>query len=262
MFMFKKVISQFLSPVPLVICIMLVGLFRLWFTHKQLSGKFFVSFGLLLLLLLSNSQISNYLIGYLESTYRPHTIQLSNETDELSDGNSVTFVVVLGGGHTSDPGLPFTSQISETTMVRLIEGIRIYRKYPGSKLILSGGKVFDLVPGALHMANIAKELGVDEHDLIIESQSRDTKDEARLIKPIVNDDKFILVTSASHMHRSMAMFKKLGMDPIPAPAGHRFRHVQDSNPLEYFPSSYNLAKSQRAVHEYLGMIWASLTGQI
>jgi len=262
MFMFKKLISQFLSPVPLVICIMLVGLFRLWFTNKQLSGKFLVSVGLLLLLLLSNSQISNYLIGYLESTYRPHTIQLSNESDEVADENSVKFVVVLGGGHTSDPEIPLTSQISEATMVRLIEGIRIYQKYPGSKLILSGGKVFDPVPSALHMANIAKELGVDEQDLIIESQSKDTKDEARLIKPIVNDDKFVLVTSASHMHRSMAMFKKLGMNPIPAPVGHRFKNVQDSNPLDYFPSSYNLVKSQRAVHEYLGMIWASLIGQI
>jgi len=36
-----------------------------------------------------------------------------------------------------------------------------------------------------------------------ESESKDTKDEARLIKEMVGDDKFVLVTSASHMPRSV-----------------------------------------------------------
>jgi uncharacterized SAM-binding protein YcdF (DUF218 family) len=174
----------------------------------------------------------------------------------------IKFIVVLGGGHTSNPDLPVSSQLSHNTMVRLIEGIRMYRKYPGSKLILSGGRVFDPVPNAVIMTRVAQELGVGEQDIILESESKDTLDEARLIKPLVRDEQFILITSAAHMPRSMAMFKKHGMNPLPVPAGHMFLPMRSRTPLDFFPNSHNLDKSSRAVHEYLGMIWARLRGQI
>jgi len=205
MFMVKKIISQCLLPVPLIIFFILAGLFYLWFTKKQVWGKLLVSFGFIILLLVSNKQTSDYLIGYLESGYMPHDGQLTAEGDDAGERMPVKFIVVLGGGHTSNPNLPLSSQLSETSMIRLIEGIRMYRKYPGSKLILSGGRVFDPVPNAMIMASVAQELGVDEHDIIRESESKDTLDEARLIKPLVRDEQFILVTSAAHMPRSMAM---------------------------------------------------------
>ncbi len=258
MFIFKKIVSYFLFPVPLILIISFTGLFFLWFTRQQRTGKVLVTIGLFLLLLLSSSLISNQLLIPLESKYIPHSIQLLKQSYEPMDEHSIKFIVVLGGGHKSNPKLPITGQIDETSMVRLIEGIRLYRKYPDSKLILSGGKVFDPVPNAEIMANIAKELGIDEKDIIIEGKSRDTKDEAKLIKSIVNNDRFILVTSASHMPRSMAMFKKLGMNPIHAPTGHLVKDIKDSIPGSFCPNASNLCKSRTAFYEYLGIIWAKL----
>ncbi len=263
MFMFKKIVSQFLSPVTLIIVIIFAGLFYLWFTKKQTRGKLLVSVAFIALLLLSNGDVTDKITGYLERGFQPQDMQMASGTYyDAGDEDFIKYVVVLGGGHTSNPELPVSSQVSDTTMVRLVEGIRLYRKHLGSKLILSGGSVFDPLPGALIMADIARELGVNEYDIITESGSQDTKDEARLIKQIVNDESFILVTSAAHMNRSVAMFRKLGMNPIPAPTGHMFSNVRRDGPLSYFPKSGNLCNSESAFHEYLGMVWASLRGQI
>jgi len=171
-------------------------------------------------------------------------------------------VVVLGGGHTSDETLPVTSQINGSSLVRLIEGIRIYRKHQGSKLFLSGGRGFDPIPNAEVMARVAREIGIDESDIILETSSKDTKDEARIIKPVVGSDPFVLVTSASHMPRSMALFKKFEMNPIPAPTGHQVKQRQSLAPSAFFPGSGNLQNSRKALYEYLGMAWARLRGQI
>lgn len=74
---------------------------------------------------------------------------------------------------------------------------------------MSGGGVFDPVSNAEIMARVAMEIGVPERDIILESKSKDTKDEARFIKPIVGNEPFVLVTTASHIPRSMALFKNL-----------------------------------------------------
>lgn len=41
--------------------------------------------------------------------------------------------MVLGAGHVIDNAFPITSQLSRAALMRLVEGIRIYRMYPGSK---------------------------------------------------------------------------------------------------------------------------------
>ncbi len=92
-----------------------------------------------------------------------------------------------------------------------------------------------LLPESKIMADLAIELGLDKRDIVEESAALDTEDQAILIKKIVGKDKFILVTSAFHMPRSMAFFRKNGMDPIPAPTGHRIikRHI--ISPFHVFP---------------------------
>jgi uncharacterized SAM-binding protein YcdF (DUF218 family) len=261
MFIIKKIISSFLMPVPLSISISVIGLLLLWFTKRQRVGKIFVSLGVFSLLIFSYTATSNQLLRPLENKYDRSNTQLESRVPSENMG-SIKFIVVLGGGHISDSNLPITSQIGEDTLVRLIEGIRLYRKYAGVKLVLSGGTGFDPVPNAHIMANLAKELGVNEKDILIESKSKDTIDEVNFIKPIVNNEKFILVTSALHMPRSMAMFRKLGMNPIPAPTGHKVKDSQTLNPLLFIPNAGDLLKSEAGLHEYLGMVWSKLRGQI
>ena len=211
--------------------------------------------------LLSYGGISDRLLGPLEKVYPPYNFESSNNVP--SGKGDIRYVVVLGGGHTSDPGLPATSRINESTLNRLVEAIRIYRKNPGSKLLLSGSGIYDPVSNAEIMADVALLLGVDERDIILESVSMDTKAEADIISSIIGEDPFVLVTSASHMPRSLLMFQKLKMRPIPAPTGHRVKKRQgDMSPGVFFPSAGNLEKSEMAFHEYIGIAWAKIRGYI
>jgi uncharacterized SAM-binding protein YcdF (DUF218 family) len=226
----------------------------LWFTRKEKIGKAVVLIGVVLLGILGYGFISEVLLRPLEYKYPPML--------KFDDAQSVKWLVVLGGGHTSDPQLPANSQLSGASLARLVEGIRLHNMLPGSKLILSGGSGFDEVPNSEVLADVALAIGVDKRDLVLESASRDTKDEGKLIQKILGNDKFILVTSASHMPRSVALFERLGMKPIPASADYWVKNRQGLSPGMFFPSADGLMKAERVFYEYMGLAWAKLRGQI
>lgn len=262
MFILKKLISQFFLPVPICLELFIIGLALLLFTRKQRAGKLIISIGVILFTFLSYEAIPNILLKPLE--YQYPSFMLTTPSDQTTDdvAPSVKWIVVLGGGNIPDPKIPVTSQLPETAMVRLIEAVRLHNRIPGSKLILSGGCVFGLVPEAETMSAVAKAIGVNQEDIILETGSKDTEDEARLIKPIVGNEGFVLVTSAAHMPRSIALFKNLGMRPIPAPTNHLTCERQGVSPADFFPSSSGLRKAEGVIHEYLGIFWAKLRGQI
>ena len=83
--------------------------------------------------------------------------------------------------------------------------------------------------------------------------------EALPIKKLLGDKKFIIVTSASHMKRSMLIFKKLNLNAIAAPTNY-LSHEEKSL-KEYF-SGKNIRKIEIAIHEYLGLIWYKIKGYI
>jgi uncharacterized SAM-binding protein YcdF (DUF218 family) len=60
----------------------------------------------------------------------------------------------------------------------------------------------------------------------------------------------------------VALFQKIGLHPIPAPTGHLVRQRQGSDPARFFPGSDNLYKTYLAWHEYLGLAWEKLRGEI
>jgi uncharacterized SAM-binding protein YcdF (DUF218 family) len=66
MFLFKKIVPQFLFPVPLVLELLLLGLALLWFTRRQRAGRVLVSAGTGLLLIFSNAFVSHLLLRPLE----------------------------------------------------------------------------------------------------------------------------------------------------------------------------------------------------
>ncbi len=256
MFLFKKTVGPFFFPLSLCLEILIVGLVLLWFTKKKKAGKIIVSSGVVLLLLLSYDPFPEMLLRPLEYSYPPLL--------EPQDFPQARWIVVLGAGHTQDPRLPANSQLSGAALFRLVEGIRIHKCLAGSKLILSGGALWESVPEAKVMADVALALGVDRQNLILESVSKDTEEEAQLIQKMIGNNLFVLVTSASHMPRSMALFKKLGMQPIPAPTDYGVKEGRGHGiiPSGFFPGAEVLQKSETAVYEYLGLAWAKLRGRI
>jgi uncharacterized SAM-binding protein YcdF (DUF218 family) len=64
------------------------------------------------------------------------------------------------------------------------------------------------------------------------------------------------------MRRAVGLVRKQGHQPIPAPADYWLKADRAVSPTDFFPSPDNLRKLQRAVHEYLGIGWAKLRGQM
>jgi uncharacterized SAM-binding protein YcdF (DUF218 family) len=254
MFLLKKIVTPFFLPVSVCIEVLLLGIILLWFTRLQKTGKVIVTIGVILLTSMSYGPVSEALLGPLEYKYPP----LLN-SDHLTQ---VKWVVVLGNGHISNPKIPVTSRILSSALYRMVEGIRLYRQRPGRKLILTGGAIFDPVSHARVLADMAQAVGINKQDLVLEEHSMDTKDEAKFVKALVGNDKFILVTSAVHMPRSMALFRNQGMDPIPAPTDFLVKKGQRFGPGIFFPGAGELVRTERAVYEYLGMAWARLRRQM
>jgi len=213
MFLFKKIISPFFMSVPAVLLLALLGLIFLWFTRRQKTGKTLVTLSTVLLVFFSYGAVSNMLAKPLEQEYPPIT--------DFQAYKGVKWVVVLGGGSGVDPRLPPSTYLSGASLFRLSEGIYIHNRLSNTKLILTGRSGFEgITPVAEVMGDVAVEWGVEPEDIILETKATDTKDHPVYVKEIVGRDRFILVTSASHMARAMALFRKHGMEPIAAPTDY------------------------------------------
>jgi uncharacterized SAM-binding protein YcdF (DUF218 family) len=261
MFIFKKIFSRLLFPIPLCLEVLLFGLLLLWFTRKQKAGRIVVSLAAVLLFLFSSRFFSGMLLTPLESRYP--ALAAAPEARAPVGLRQVKFVVVLASGYFPEASRAVALQLDESSTARLVEGVRISKVLNGCKLVLSGGPGPDRVSSAAEtMAQLAQGLGVSRQDMILETQSRDTDEEARLVAPIVGEQPFILVTEASHMPRAVALFRKHGIHPIPDPVDFRTRHSHAIAPEEVFPGAMGLIGSERAVYEYWGLAWAKLRGRI
>jgi len=108
--------------------------------------------------------------------------------------------------------------------LRVLEAARLFDLLNGPFVIASGGTTEHderAVPESLAMQRALIQLGVRADRILLESDSKNTRDEAVLVKQILADrgvTDFVLVTSPMHMRRSMLAFQQQGMHPIPSPA--------------------------------------------
>ncbi len=250
LFLLKKIVSPFFQPLSIVLLLLVSGLMLLWMTKKKNLGKIFITMGTIMLLLASYGFLADQLVVSLENRYPP-LLDIKN----IRNSKDIKWIVVLGGGAIPDPRLPLSSQLGPDSLSRLLEGVRLHRQLPGSRLILSGGAIFKESPESETLAKTAILMGASESDMVKENKSMDTADQSKLISSIVGRNRFILVTSAIHMPRSIALFRKLGMDPIAAPTNYLVVKQSHTNPQDFFPATHSLRKIEAAIHEYLGLIW-------
>jgi len=192
----------------------------------------------------SIGRVGNALLGPLEGQYPP-----------LDDRSlpAVGNVMVLGSGYEPRDGIPVTAALDRDGLVRIVEGVRLARRLGAVRLIVSGGAPPGKTASAFGYAELARGLGVNEASLIVLDAPLDTRAEAHGIAALIGDTPFVLVTSAYHMPRAMRLMARAGARPIPAPTGQLLREPANGNWREWLPSSGGLAKTERALHEYLGL---------
>lgn len=242
----RNYVAGFFSPTAMVAFLFVLGALLIW-RQKDTFGKILVTITTLLFLTLTLDPLSTHLLQESEDQF---AVFDSSRNKELK------FVVVIGGSILPNEKRPLTSQLTQPTLIRLIEGIRIHREIPGSLLVLSGKGLFEK-PEAEAMKEMALLLGVKNQNIIIETESNNTKDHTIHLKKILKEEPFALVTSAIHMERAAGIFKKAGYKFTPAPADHHASYKRA--PL---PKGRNLAVADMWLSEFWARKWAELNEEL
>ncbi len=263
-FILSKYVPLFLFPLGLSLVILVVTLGCLWgagFRYRKKKMATLVGACLLMLWLAGSPFFAERLMSTLEGRY------VSKEATAYPNGGAI---VVLSGGTTDQhrgsrmvsPGRAFD---------RLYLGCRLYLSKKAPLMILSGGAITRLRQnGSLTesqlMSVLARQQGIPEKALVIESHSRNTRENAWFTREIFRDrdwnGKVLLVTSAFHMPRARACFADVGLSVVPCPADFRIDPYKRTSAIDFLPDADALAMTTTALREYIGMIYYRLRGWI
>jgi uncharacterized SAM-binding protein YcdF (DUF218 family) len=162
-------------------------------------------------------------------------------------------IVLLGAGTAHVVGTP---QIEPNIFAngRIIEAYTLYRacRQGGNdcKIVVSGGDPYrNGVTEAAAYGEVLTSMGVASDDLLLETRSMNTWQNAQFVQPMLKDyrpEQVLLVSSAIHLNRALRYFAHFGIDAIPERGD--YADVR----MTWWPNSWNLALTDFALHEYNG----------
>lgn len=258
----SKILSLLIYPLGLATSLLIVGLVSLYRRKGRLNKTVIVTLSLALMILLSSSNyvISNVLVRSLEFQNIP-----------MGELPSVQAIVVLGGGTKPLISPRPWVEVAEAGD-RILYGSRLLLQGKAPLLIVSGGRAEWMGEGgnpeSEDMAIFAQALQVPASAIIQDPTSLTTYENAVNVKQIMQQrqiQKILLVTSALHMPRSLAIFRKLNIDAIAAPTD--FLTVNNTNDkgflgslLDLLPDVDALKNTTNALKEYIGLFVYRLRG--
>jgi uncharacterized SAM-binding protein YcdF (DUF218 family) len=251
MFFFRRLVDVLLAPLTLTVLALVLGVVMRSRAGARVQrfGTRLIGAGIIALLCLSYGIPFDFVARALENRY-----PAASSPSELTD---VRWIVVLGGGTNAVPERPVTAWPGEGSLYRIVEGVRLHRALPVTKIVFSGYDAGNTMTSAAVGAALAKSLGVAAEAIVTEERPRTTGEEAARLKEIVGGERFLLVTSALHMPRAMMLFTRAGMKPIAAPTGHRSGERRTlADWLQ--PSAGRIVLAEATWHELLGLVAASL----
>ncbi|MBU3017196.1 YdcF family protein [Paraglaciecola agarilytica] len=187
------------------------------------------------------------LIKPLEDQYP--TVKISSKLWQNADA-----IVVLACNHFDDEGLPFVSRWPQCTMQRNLHAALMYKeKHLPIHLAAGILNELDSASQAHYNKTFLITLGVSPNDIYTHPQGHDTESEVDALAPHLKNKYVALVTSASHLPRAVQYFDLHGIKVLPIPVEHLSRkNVSFTIGL---PNAFSLYRSERAIHEYLGLIY-------
>jgi uncharacterized SAM-binding protein YcdF (DUF218 family) len=106
---------------------------------------------------------------------------------------------------------------------------------------------------ASHNKYFFEQMGVDSADIFIVPKGVNTETEVNALASILDGRNISLVTSASHLPRAVFYFEEKNIQVLPIPVEHFSR--KSVEPMIGLPNAASLYRSERAIHEYLGLIY-------
>lgn len=262
-YVLSKLAFFMVAPSNLIWLLIGSGLVAQSLLGRTKLGFRLIAVGLLFLLLFGFSPLAIWLLYPLEQRFAFEVtgIRVGAATTSQIDG-----IIVLGGfedGRISrSRGVMAVNESAE----RLLETVRLSYKLPEARVIFTGGAgglLLEFEDAGSAVEEYLRDVGVHHKRIVIENQSRNTWENALLVRDILDGDltgRYMLVTAAWHMPRAVGVFRQAGFDVIAFPVD--FRTADETDRYRAFGQVWaGLERLDLAAKEYIGLVAYWLTGR-
>jgi uncharacterized SAM-binding protein YcdF (DUF218 family) len=255
-FVASKIVGFVIQPLNLIALFLLVGLVASLLRLRRLA-MLFPALALLILVVSAWTSTGSVLLEPLEDRFARPAVPPEN----------VKGIIVLGGFFEGGINLVRHGYELNNSADRIVEAAILARRYPDAQIVVTGGNGSLLLGGegdAVTAPRLLEALGIARGRLLLEARSRNTYENAvfthELVKPAPGE-KWLLVTSAFHMPRSMALFRKAGFDVVAWPAD--FRTAGDERLSLARDNAIDCLQNMTlAIREWIGLVAYRLSGKI
>jgi uncharacterized SAM-binding protein YcdF (DUF218 family) len=252
-FVLAKIFGFFALPSNILISLGLVGVL-LMATRFARAGRRVAVTALILLAIIGLSPFGNAIVLPLEQRFPPWDAARGAPTGIICLGGAVDTVVS-----------PVRGEVALNEAAERMTAIaELARRYPDARIVFTGGSgrfLYDGVTESELAARLFASFGIAKERITLEDKSRDTLENARFTRELVKPkpgERWLLVTSAHHMPRSVALFRAEGFSVEAFPVDYRTRGAIDML-RPFSPLSDGLRRTDTAMREWVGlfMYWAS-----
>jgi uncharacterized SAM-binding protein YcdF (DUF218 family) len=255
-FFLSKTLGLVLLPSTLLIGVGIVGLILLC-TRAASLGRRLVAASVLLMAVCGFSPIGKLLLYPLETRFPPWDDALG-----APDG-----IVVLGGAIEPDLSALHGAAVFGPSVDRIIATAGLAHRYPQARIIFSGGNAgldpSDQAREADFALPVLESFGIARDRLIMERRSRNTRENGEFSKLLAapkRGERWLLVTSAYHMARSVGVFREVGFAVEPYPVDWRLGGRDDLLSLSRSIIG-GLGRTDLATREWMGLTAYWITGK-
>lgn len=251
----SKIVSLLIWPSNVIAMLLVAGLVMVLTDRRAAWGKRLLAAGLGLLLVCGFGPVGSWLVLPLEERFVRSALP-----------HDVAGVIILGGFENGALSNARGELALNHAAERLTEGLLVAIARPRAKVAFSGddGSLFASSSGvATTVGRWLETVGVAPERIVLEGKSRTTFENASFLRGMLKPEpgqRWVLVTSAFHMPRSVGTFRKAGFDVLPWPADYRSRGPRDLFALhDAIPAG--LEKVDLAFKEWVGLLAYRLTGR-
>jgi len=245
-FFIKKTAGLFILPSSLILFLLISGFLLSLKKNLRITSKILFFAGISLFFLLSLPTVIQILLLPLSDVKASKNI---NKKDDIK-----SIVVLLGGANYDYKNLS-DHELSPASKLRAIKAVELANDKNLKSIYLSGGCGKALKKCPISEAEVAEKFlknKVKNSDVILESKSDDTYTNLKNIKKLINNEPFYLITSPTHIRRSMLIAEHFNLKAYPVISNNIKK--PEMNIWELWPAAENLYLADLIFHEYYGII--------
>jgi uncharacterized SAM-binding protein YcdF (DUF218 family) len=254
-FILSKTAGFLAYPSNALVLLGLLGLVLLA-TRRRRIGVWLLAASIAFLAIAGWSPLANVVILPLEQRFPPW-----DASRGPPDG-----IIVLGGAISPEVSAARNEPQVNEAAERVLAFAALARRYPNARLVYSGGSgslISNEAKEADRAGDVLERFGIPRSRLEIERQSRNTAENAAFTKALVRPkpgERWLLITSAAHMPRSIGIFRKQGFPVEAYPVDWRTSGEADAT-RSFDRIGDGLARLDTAAREWVGLIVYWLAGK-